>query len=98
MEIDKLAYLAGLKAGFDRVQAHFPEFFYKTFDELDRPLKQVLQKSNINPHPRFITLFVELWAVAEVARVFNGEPRLNEQQIEIFLNRTAEFINSFTHK
>lgn len=98
MEIDKDAYLDGLRAGLRRVHAHFPDFAPRRIEEFEGPLRRVLQDSQIDAHPRFITLFVELWAVAEIARSVNQEPRLNEKQIQLFLDHTVEYINSFIHR
>jgi hypothetical protein len=49
-------------------------------------------------HPRFVNLFVELWAIAQISRLANKEPGLKDEQVRAFLGQCADYFNCFIHR
>jgi len=101
MEIDRKSLDQGFRAAFERTRYHFetnlaPEQFPRSIG-MPR-LIGVLERWPVEAHPRFVTLFAELWAVAETARLANREPSLTEDEIYAFLDSSWAFFNSFKHK
>lgn len=58
-------------------------------------LMAVLKKWPGEVHPRGVNLFFELWAIAQISRLANGEPPLKDKQISDFLDRCLTFFNCF---
>jgi hypothetical protein len=87
----------GLTAANQRTKSYFKVAPEKLRD-LDGPLRRALEEWPAAANPRFVTLFVELWAIAESARLVNEEPRLTENEIRAFLGHASTFLNSFIHK
>ena len=98
MKLNPSSIEEGLNAAFQRTRVHFREVTRGRLRELESPLMNVLSEWPIETHPRFVSLFVELWALAEAARLANKEPRLEEEEIRNFLGQTSKYFNSFIHK
>jgi len=97
MKIDYDSVNRGFAAGIQRTTERFdigPSFL----PEFAPRLVAVLSKWENEAHPRFVALFAELWAVAEIARIGNNEPRLTEEDISSYLDHSSKFFNSFKHK
>jgi hypothetical protein len=97
MRFEHDAISKGLDAAFERTKEHF-DVNRRRIDEVQRPLMGVLESWPGEAHRRFVTLFAELWAIAAIARLANGEPALTEEQIRGFLDHSFDYFNSFKHK
>ena len=97
MKVDDDAIRKGFEDAFQRTRVRFDVDLERIFD-LQSRLVGVLESWPYEAHPRFVTLFAELWAIAEIARFANGEPRLTEEQIREFLGHSSVYFNSFKHK
>lgn len=101
MKIDSKSLDQGFEAAFNRTKERFGTDAIRFQDPYPRRasrLLKVLESWPTEAHPRFVTLFAELWAVAETARLANGEPRLTEDEIRAFLGLSLNYFNSFKHK
>jgi hypothetical protein len=97
MRFEYDAISKGLDAAFERTKERF-DVNRGQIDEVQRPLIGVLESWPGEAHRRFVTLFAELWAIAAIARLANGEPALTEEQIRDFLGHSFAYFNSLKHK
>jgi len=97
MVIDNDSISQGLEAALQRTRDRF-DVSRGRIDDAGPVLVRVLEAWPAEAHPRFVTLFVELWAIAVIARIANGEPPLTEPQIRDFLGHCSAYFNSFKHK
>jgi hypothetical protein len=70
----------------------------KQLQDLKPQLMEVFKSWPGEAHPRFVSLFVELWAIAQFSRLANEEPLLTDRQIRTFLGHSMEFLNCFFHR
>jgi hypothetical protein len=97
MKFDGDLVRQGIEAAFVRTREHF-EAEPRRIRELTPGLIRVLEGWPAEAHPRFVTLFAELWAIAEAARVAYGEPGLRDEEIRDFLGHCFAYFNSFKHR
>ena len=99
MKIDSQSISRGLEAALERTRERFGTSNTIPQDAPEvRRLTRVLQNWPGDADPRFVSLFVELFAVAQIARVANNEPMLTDEEIFAFLAHSSAFFNSFLHK
>jgi len=97
MRVDEDAINRGVENAFQRTRQRFEINERRILDSQYR-LVEVLESWPGEADPRFVTLFAELWAIAEVARLANGEPKLVNEEIRDFLGHCFAYFNSFKHK
>lgn len=88
-----------IEVAFERTRGQFKiEIEPKQLWTLKAQLVGVLRGWRGDAHPRFVILFVELWAIAQISRIANDEPTLTDKQMRVFLGQSMEFLNCFTHR
>lgn len=99
MKVDYQSINRGLQAASDRTRERFGITgpLSQNAPEV-RQLVRVLESWPNEADARFLALFVELWAVARIARLANNEPMLTDEEIRTFLDQSKTFFNSFLHK
>lgn len=97
MEIEREFVDEGMTAAFARTRERFEVEPGRIAGLLPQVIN-VLEDWPAEAHPRFVALFVELWAIAETARMANGEPQLRRAEIRDFLGHCFAYFNSFKHR
>jgi hypothetical protein len=100
---------AGVRAGIARAARHELLEFDASFNALpaavQEPLGSTIQvlrevllaETAVAPSWRAVALFAELSTVAAVARSNYQEPPLTRDEIEAYMQQTADYENSFWH-
>jgi len=83
--------------GFQRTRGQFG-IEIEQLENFKPQLISVLESWPGEAHPRFVMLFVELCAIAQISRLANREPVLTDKQISGFLRRCLDFFNCFAHR
>ena len=88
----------GLGLAFQRTRSRFGDVGLDRVRDSMGPLIGALEAWPAEADGRFVRLFVELWAVAAIARLANAEAPLSQLHIRDFLGHCWVYFNSFKHE
>lgn len=89
----------GIDIGVTRAQGRFsPLAAPASTTALRNQIQRALQGWPEDLSPSFVELIAELTTLAAVARAWNHEPVLRDDEVLAFLGHAAAFLNSFKHK
>jgi hypothetical protein len=88
----------GVQAGTGRARRRFQNQSLDLDGQSRDTIETVLGWWPLDLHGEFVRLFVELSTMASIARSFNQEPLLSEDELAAYLAHSASFFNSFKHK